>query len=84
MNFKMSISLVCAVIIVSFACAEAAAPQFPSGYDTSTVSNLRKFDEVTTETTNSSKDCDDVPQLMITIAESEDSTYSVTMYVSTN
>merc|ERR1712226_1011985 len=60
-----------------------AKVSFPSGCETSSVST-RSFTEVSTETEDDDffgGDCDDVPQLMITIVPSEGrGDYSVTMY----
>ena len=79
MNFK---AFLCAILIASLVCMVHAKASFPSGYETSSVST-RSFSEVSTETEDDDYfDCDDVPQLMITIVPSERrGDYSVTMYV---
>ena len=68
----------CVALIASLACVSFATPTFESDYETSTVSGLKSFKKVYTENKNKDFDCDDVPQLRITIAYDDD--YSVTMY----
>jgi len=68
----------CVALIASLACVSFAMPTFESDYETSTVSGLKSFKKVYTENKNKDFDCDDVPQLRITIAYDDD--YSVTMY----
>jgi len=68
----------CVALIASLACVSFAMPTFESDYETSTVSGLKSFKKVYTENKNKNFDCDDVPQLQITIAYDDD--YSVTMY----